>query len=153
MLPNTAPRFLLILAAFALFAAACGSSGETANATPDTDETTESAESDGTDSNDANDDSADDGADTEVETVTGPAPTPLPHGPLPQGELIDFGPAPAIPDGDLEADLASVVDNLFGDKLITQEFEAGEIADNIRCLLYTSPSPRDATLSRMPSSA
>ena len=26
-------------------------------------------------------------------------------------------------------------------------------ADNIACLLYTSPSPRDATLSRMPSSA
>ena len=30
-------------------------------------------------------------------------------------------------------------------------YDAGEI-DN-RCLLYTSPSPRDATLSRMPSSA
>ena len=27
------------------------------------------------------------------------------------------------------------------------------IADCIACLLYTSPSPRDATLSRMPSSA
>ena len=27
------------------------------------------------------------------------------------------------------------------------------IADNFPCLLYTSPSPRDATLSRMPSSA
>ena len=26
-------------------------------------------------------------------------------------------------------------------------------ARTIRCLLYTSPSPRDATLSRMPSSA
>ena len=28
-----------------------------------------------------------------------------------------------------------------------------ELRTNIRCLLYTSPSPRDATLSRMPSSA
>ena len=28
-----------------------------------------------------------------------------------------------------------------------------EIEQNIICLLYTSPSPRDATLSRMPSSA
>ena len=28
-----------------------------------------------------------------------------------------------------------------------------DIADFIGCLLYTSPSPRDATLSRMPSSA
>ena len=27
------------------------------------------------------------------------------------------------------------------------------VADLISCLLYTSPSPRDATLSRMPSSA
>ena len=26
-------------------------------------------------------------------------------------------------------------------------------ADSLACLLYTSPSPRDATLSRMPSSA
>ena len=29
----------------------------------------------------------------------------------------------------------------------------GEISDPCNCLLYTSPSPRDATLSRMPSSA
>ena len=28
-----------------------------------------------------------------------------------------------------------------------------DLAVNISCLLYTSPSPRDATLSRMPSSA
>ena len=28
-----------------------------------------------------------------------------------------------------------------------------EVVDNSVCLLYTSPSPRDATLSRMPSSA
>ena len=37
-----------------------------------------------------------------------------------------------------------------------QSLEAGEIADtsySCNCLLYTSPSPRDATLSRMPSSA
>ena len=27
------------------------------------------------------------------------------------------------------------------------------VQDNLTCLLYTSPSPRDATLSRMPSSA
>ena len=27
------------------------------------------------------------------------------------------------------------------------------LAEDIFCLLYTSPSPRDATLSRMPSSA
>ena len=31
--------------------------------------------------------------------------------------------------------------------------EGGTIQINYLCLLYTSPSPRDATLSRMPSSA
>ena len=31
--------------------------------------------------------------------------------------------------------------------------EATEEAQDVDCLLYTSPSPRDATLSRMPSSA
>ena len=35
----------------------------------------------------------------------------------------------------------------------TQSVEENFITINIRCLLYTSPSPRDATLSRMPSSA
>ena len=34
-----------------------------------------------------------------------------------------------------------------------QELEAGATANPDDCLLYTSPSPRDATLSRMPSSA
>ena len=32
-------------------------------------------------------------------------------------------------------------------------FSAYGLANHIVCLLYTSPSPRDATLSRMPSSA
>ena len=32
-------------------------------------------------------------------------------------------------------------------------FEGAYITEIVRCLLYTSPSPRDATLSRMPSSA
>ena len=30
---------------------------------------------------------------------------------------------------------------------------ASDAIDKLSCLLYTSPSPRDATLSRMPSSA
>ena len=36
---------------------------------------------------------------------------------------------------------------------IVQLYRNGETEPNINCLLYTSPSPRDATLSRMPSSA
>ena len=35
----------------------------------------------------------------------------------------------------------------------TQPASAVVIGDSYTCLLYTSPSPRDATLSRMPSSA
>ena len=38
----------------------------------------------------------------------------------------------------------------FGPSIGTKKTSA-QITDN--CLLYTSPSPRDATLSRMPSSA
>ena len=39
-------------------------------------------------------------------------------------------------------------------KTINYPFEKGKISPRFRgCLLYTSPSPRDATLSRMPSSA
>ena len=39
--------------------------------------------------------------------------------------------------------------------LISEGFFRAKLADEIAstCLLYTSPSPRDATLSRMPSSA
>ena len=37
------------------------------------------------------------------------------------------------------------------DKLVPEKAEIFNLVNN--CLLYTSPSPRDATLSRMPSSA
>ena len=36
---------------------------------------------------------------------------------------------------------------------ILVDMDAALSEDNNNCLLYTSPSPRDATLSRMPSSA
>ena len=41
----------------------------------------------------------------------------------------------------------------LGRILNTQYKTREQAADLIDCLLYTSPSPRDATLSRMPSSA
>ena len=44
---------------------------------------------------------------------------------------------------------STYVQNDFADHL-GYEYARG---DNPTCLLYTSPSPRDATLSRMPSSA
>ena len=40
----------------------------------------------------------------------------------------------------------------FDDDYIKSGFSTFTLEDSI-CLLYTSPSPRDATLSRMPSSA
>ena len=43
-----------------------------------------------------------------------------------------------------------LIDN---DPIEESEEESIDFDDNSYCLLYTSPSPRDATLSRMPSSA
>ena len=60
----------------------------------------------------------------------------------PPSSLIRTGEPIVIPDGvgrvDFEGEIAVVI---------------GEPVRNVGCLLYTSPSPRDATLSRMPSSA
>ena len=39
------------------------------------------------------------------------------------------------------------------DEFVDWPLQADQFARNASCLLYTSPSPRDATLSRMPSSA
>ena len=45
-------------------------------------------------------------------------------------------------------------DGLWEFKVNSEEIENLEIGSQLNiCLLYTSPSPRDATLSRMPSSA
>ena len=51
--------------------------------------------------------------------------------------------------------VVSIYDVRFKEKLNIKEFKemSEEWLDFIICLLYTSPSPRDATLSRMPSSA
>ena len=52
---------------------------------------------------------------------------------------------------------AKVVANLLTvvgvDRMLTIDLHADQIQGFFDCLLYTSPSPRDATLSRMPSSA
>ena len=40
-----------------------------------------------------------------------------------------------------------------GQKTLLTKGMSGIISQSLGCLLYTSPSPRDATLSRMPSSA
>ena len=63
----------------------------------------------------------------------------------------------AAPSNDAEPNQAVVASS--GPKKTTRAFDSfadfkAELAeDMVTCLLYTSPSPRDATLSRMPSSA
>ena len=47
------------------------------------------------------------------------------------------------------AEICEIVDGPVSAEVVAQD-AAGMLKD---CLLYTSPSPRDATLSRMPSSA
>ena len=42
---------------------------------------------------------------------------------------------------------------LVGTMVLTMAGCGSKTAETTGCLLYTSPSPRDATLSRMPSSA
>ena len=51
--------------------------------------------------------------------------------------------------------IASFTDFLDGllARMYKEESKLGELLDPIACLLYTSPSPRDRSLSRMPSSA
>ena len=63
-------------------------------------------------------------------------------------ELLDAGEGLPL-DGSLtEEEIAKIDTN--GDGYVTDQ---NELKSYLACLLYTSPSPRDATLSRMPSSA
>ena len=59
--------------------------------------------------------------------------------------FCDFGPAFDVHDLDGEEPLTCIVASISND--------ATPLVTCVDCLLYTSPSPRDATLSRMPSSA
>ena len=74
-----------------------------------------------------------------------------------------MGPAVGAILGDLGAEVIKI-EPISGDKtrvlkksgsgyFLTYNRNKRSLAMDINCLLYTSPSPRDATLSRMPSSA
>ena len=58
-----------------------------------------------------------------------------------------------------DTDYQGIRESMIPEPCVADEFETGERVWSARgnciaiCLLYTSPSPRDATLSRMPSSA
>ena len=60
------------------------------------------------------------------------------------GELNTFG---------VTARHATKISDKFGFKINAMYRRGDEFGLDLICLLYTSPSPRDATLSRMPSSA
>ena len=49
--------------------------------------------------------------------------------------------------------LNDLIERLLKLKRIKEAEDAARVAEDYPCLLYTSPSPRDRTRSRMPSSA
>ena len=70
--------------------------------------------------------------------------------------VVDFYPVKNW-NGELIANRMLKVLSFRGDTqkkmIITRDEFYYQVREYINCLLYTSPSPRDATLSRMPSSA
>ena len=75
---------------------------------------------------------------------------------LAQSDIVDNG---VLLDGfprtveQCEALVALLGDDRAIDVAINVDVSIDEVTERMLCLLYTSPSPRDATLSRMPSSA
>ena len=79
---------------------------------------------------------------------------------LAQTHVVSLECRPANMEGKGEITIRDLVKNAMRmrpDRVIVGEVRGGEALDMLQamntCLLYTSPSPRDATLSRMPSSA
>ena len=66
------------------------------------------------------------------------------------GNVVTASPANDTISALLALDATVVIAALDGDSVIERQVK---LEDFYTCLLYTSPSPRDATLSRMPSSA
>ena len=60
-----------------------------------------------------------------------------------------------LPDADeMEAKIIEAIKTVYDPEIPVNIYELGLIYSlNVDCLLYTSPSPRDGLLSRMPSSA
>ena len=70
------------------------------------------------------------------------------------GNVISLG-ANLVVEGTAAGDTINVRQVGSNLRVLINDFDHGQFAmpTNTICLLYTSPSPRDATLSRMPSSA
>ena len=96
---------------------------------------------------------------TSFESQVLPATADLYHHEMPGGQYTNlFQQARALGLADRWAEVCEIyagVNQLFGDivKVTPTSKAVGDMALFMVCLLYTSPSPRDATLSRMPSSA
>ena len=68
--------------------------------------------------------------------------------------FFDYADITTLENGDLVYRMSIASENAFAISVQFNRFSISEGSDMfIYCLLYTSPSPRDATLSRMPSSA
>ena len=72
---------------------------------------------------------------------------------LPNENLVYFGDTARVPYGSKSRDNIIRYSRQIIHFLKTKGVKAIVIACNTACLLYTSPSPRDRSLSRMPSSA
>ena len=68
-------------------------------------------------------------------------------------ERLGIGLVGAVEQADFETKLGALGDNDGGWAEELTVAKIAELVGGVPCLLYTSPSPRDATLSRMPSSA
>ena len=71
--------------------------------------------------------------------------------PVPRNIIVESGKIVDISTQPLKSDIADRVFDLSGKYVVPGLWDVHTHIGN--CLLYTSPSPRDATLSRMPSSA
>ena len=67
--------------------------------------------------------------------------------------FINFDDGSGIMDGIVSSEVLEKCHNILKEGAILSLKGTIEVDDYKTCLLYTSPSPRDATLSRMPSSA
>ena len=139
-------RLLALLFAFALVAAACGSSDDDDSSSSSSESATATADDHGDDDDHDHEEEEETGGGLSQDAVENAV-----SGDDEAEEEVDED-APTFDTSTIEGLEASWAYNR--EKLvamITEKMEAGEWG--VGCLLYTSPSPRDATLPRMPSSA
>ena len=120
-------RSFAVFLGLLIFAAACTASTDDAVSNPSEGSTASNTDAEG----------------ERVDVPSGP-PATIDPASLPAGEARDFGPPPAIPEGDVDAEVLAALDVIFGDNL-SDGFFIGEELDAIRTV-RTSGDPRVAWL-------